>query len=246
MSVRLEPTSDSGDIEATSSARGGNTIGKHHWSKIKRQWPAAVCCALYIVLAMIVYGHFSSLGPSHMTGSLSSDVIVQVWWLAWTAFALLTATMSSWPSGRTIRRPEFRGEHLNACSRCAVHADYQVIRASSHLEHCAACRRCIVGEFDVPRAPPLDDVVARSLRRRTHLRPFRLYGLLVGSSDLFLACVPLPPVIFTPPRDPGAPALAAWKNGGPSRTALCPSVLHLARGPCRNGRDGCDRVAYSC
>ncbi len=89
MSVRLEPeTSDSSDIEGTHSDCRGSKIGEHHWSKIKRQWPAAVCCALYIVLAMVMYGHFSSLGPSNITGTLSSDVIEQDWWLAWTAFAL--------------------------------------------------------------------------------------------------------------------------------------------------------------
>ena len=37
---------------------------------------------------MAVYGHFGSLGPGHMTGDLSPDAIQQVWWLAWTAFAL--------------------------------------------------------------------------------------------------------------------------------------------------------------
>ena len=37
---------------------------------------------------MAVYGHFGSLGPGHMTGDLSPDAIEQVWWLAWTAFAL--------------------------------------------------------------------------------------------------------------------------------------------------------------
>lgn len=90
MSVRLEPeTSDSGDIEATQADRRGSKIGEHHWSKIKRQWPAAVCCALYIVFAIVMYGHLSSIGPSHMTGTRgsSSDAIEQDWWLAWTAFA---------------------------------------------------------------------------------------------------------------------------------------------------------------
>jgi hypothetical protein len=37
---------------------------------------------------MSAYGHFSSLGQGHMTGSGSPDVIEQVWWLAWVAFAL--------------------------------------------------------------------------------------------------------------------------------------------------------------
>ena len=37
---------------------------------------------------MIVFGHFDSLGPSHMAGNISQDSIEEVWWLAWTAFAV--------------------------------------------------------------------------------------------------------------------------------------------------------------
>jgi hypothetical protein len=37
---------------------------------------------------MAEYGHFGSLGPSHMTGSGTMDAIEQIWWLAWTAHAL--------------------------------------------------------------------------------------------------------------------------------------------------------------
>src|ERR1700722_19683869 len=89
MAVRLEPaTGASGDSQATPSDREGGQTSDRRWSTIKRQWPAAVCFALYVVLAMVAYGHFGSLGPGHMTGSGSPDVIEQVWWLAWTAFAL--------------------------------------------------------------------------------------------------------------------------------------------------------------
>jgi hypothetical protein len=53
------------------------------------QWrPAVVCALVYIVLAMLEFGHFGSLGPGHMSGIGSPDVIVQVWWLAWAASAL--------------------------------------------------------------------------------------------------------------------------------------------------------------
>ena len=56
--------------------------------RLRRWWPGVVCCALYVVLAMAMFGHFGSLGPGHMTGDLSPDDIEQVWWLAWPAFAL--------------------------------------------------------------------------------------------------------------------------------------------------------------
>ena len=76
---------------------------------MKRQWPAVVCCGLYIVLAMVMYGHFSSLGPGHMTGTVSSDAIEQVWWLAWTAFAVPHGHNVFSPSGRTIQRVRISG-----------------------------------------------------------------------------------------------------------------------------------------
>ena len=71
MAVRLEPaTGASGVSEATPSDREGGQTGDRRWSTIKRQWPAALCFAVYVVLAMVVYGHFGSLGPGHMTGNL--------------------------------------------------------------------------------------------------------------------------------------------------------------------------------
>ena len=73
MAVRLEPaTGASGDSEATPSDREGGQRGDRRWSTIKRQWPAALCFAVYVVLAMVVYGHFGSLGPGHMTGTIYS------------------------------------------------------------------------------------------------------------------------------------------------------------------------------
>ena len=57
---------------------------------------------------MVVYGHFGSLGPGHMTGTFSSDAIDQVWWLAWTAFALphghnvFSAQWQNYPAGQNF------------------------------------------------------------------------------------------------------------------------------------------------
>ncbi len=57
---------------------------------------------------MVVYGHFGSLGSRHMTGTPSPDAIDQVWWLAWTAFALphghnvLSAQWQNYPAGENF------------------------------------------------------------------------------------------------------------------------------------------------
>jgi hypothetical protein len=109
MAVQLEPaTGASGDSEATPSDGERGHTGDRGWSRITRQWPAALCCAVYVVLAMVVYGHFGSLGPGHMTGTPSPDAIDQVWWLAWTAFALphghnvFSAQWQNYPAGENF------------------------------------------------------------------------------------------------------------------------------------------------
>ena len=56
---------------------------------------------------MAVYGT-GSVGPSHMTGTVSTDAIEEVWWLAWTAFALphghnvLAAQWQNYPAGENF------------------------------------------------------------------------------------------------------------------------------------------------
>lgn len=73
------------------------------------QWrPAAVCTFVYVALAMLEFGHFGSLGPGHMSGIGSPDVIVQVWWLAWAAYALthghnlFFTTWLNYPAGQNF------------------------------------------------------------------------------------------------------------------------------------------------
>ncbi len=130
-----------------------------------------------------------------MTGTPSSDAMEQDWWLEWTHSHSLTATACSSPMAKLSGRSEFRGERLDACPRRSLHADHQVVRAGGHLEHRAASRRRVVSEFDVPRAPPMDDMVARSLCRRTHIRIFRLYDLLRQQLSVSHLCAAAP-VIF--------------------------------------------------
>ena len=89
MAVQLDPaTSASGGSEAGPLDQVGGHSGDHRWFRVTRQWPAAVCCGLYVVLATMMYGHFGSLGSGHMAGIGSMDSIGQIWWLAWAAHAL--------------------------------------------------------------------------------------------------------------------------------------------------------------
>jgi hypothetical protein len=54
---------------------------------VERIWPGLMCCAVYVILALAMYG-FGSIGSSQMPGTHTIDSIEQVWWLAWAAHAL--------------------------------------------------------------------------------------------------------------------------------------------------------------
>ena len=77
-------------------------------ASVRRWWPGALSCGIYVVLALLEFGHFGSLGSEHMTGIGSMDAIEQIWWLAWTAFALphghnvLLAQWQNYPSGQNF------------------------------------------------------------------------------------------------------------------------------------------------
>ena len=197
MAVRLQPAiGASGDSEATPSDREGGQTGDRRWSTIKRQWPAALCCAVYVVLAMVVYGHFGSLGPGYMTGKIIPDTIDQVWWLAWTAFAL--------PHGHNVFSAQWQnypaGENFGVNgSMLALGALFMPITklfgpvvtwniALRLAVALSATSMCLV------------------LRRWTTWWPaafvggllygFSAYMAYYGGNYLFLVFVPLPPVIF--------------------------------------------------
>ena len=80
--------------------RGRNELDAADNPRSRRRWrPVVFCMAVYLALAMTVFGHFGSLGPGHMSGIGSPDAVVQVWWLAWTAFAVphgLNVFSASW------------------------------------------------------------------------------------------------------------------------------------------------------
>jgi hypothetical protein len=89
MAVRHGPTCNASDESgAIASHRGDPRTDDCRRSAVKMHLPPVLCCGIYAVLAMMVFGHFGSLGPNHMVGNGSMDAIEQIWWLEWTAFAV--------------------------------------------------------------------------------------------------------------------------------------------------------------
>jgi hypothetical protein len=94
--------------ERVSVPLGVDRFDDHRWPDLRRIWPGAACCALYLFLATATYG-FATLGPSHMAGSRDSmDSVEQIWWLAWVAHAfphvrqLFLAQGQNYPYGQNF------------------------------------------------------------------------------------------------------------------------------------------------
>ena len=86
--LRVETPTGESDPPEDASRRAEPTVNHSPGSRRRRLWPAVLCCALYVVLALAVFGHFDFLGSRQLTGTGNTDAIEQVWWLAWPAFAL--------------------------------------------------------------------------------------------------------------------------------------------------------------
>ena len=241
MAVRLEPaTSASGDSKPNPSVREGGQKGHHRWSTVKRQWPAAVCCALYMVLAMVDVRtlRFARSEP-HDRNRLRWTRSSQIWWLAWAAHALpevhnlFLAQGQNYPFGQNF------GVNGSMLALGVVFMPITKLFGPVVTWNIAAC----VWLLQCRRSR-----CALVLRRWTTWWPAAfLGGLLYGFSAYTyqLGAIPVSHLravatvdLPAPPRDPGATALAAVANRGSARPRLCPSVLHLDRGPCRHGGDG--------
>ena len=54
-----------------------------------RRWvPPTICCALYALLTIVLFGHLSSFGSAYIAGPQTVDQIAQVWWLEWAEYAI--------------------------------------------------------------------------------------------------------------------------------------------------------------
>jgi hypothetical protein len=162
-----------------------------------RQWrPAATCCVLYVLLAVVAFGTSNSLGSGQLAGQRSPDVVEQIWWLAWTAFALphghnvLSAQWQNYPAGENF------GANGSMLALGILFAPITKLfgpvvswNIAVRLALAAsACSMCLV------------------LRRWTTWWPaafvggllygFSAYALSFGADLLFLTFVPFPPIMF--------------------------------------------------
>jgi hypothetical protein len=144
---------------------------------------------------MVLYGHFGSLGPAHMTGVASMDSIGQIWWLAWAAHALPDVHNMFLAQGQNAPVGVNFGQNASMLAVGVAFAPITklfgpvvawniALRLSVAV---SAASMCFV------------------LRRWTTWWPAAfLGGLLYGFSpyttvlakNIFLICVPLPPLIF--------------------------------------------------
>ena len=54
----------------------------------RRWWPAAICCGLYVLLAILEFGVTKSLGSGQTSGPGTPDQVQQIWFLEWARYAL--------------------------------------------------------------------------------------------------------------------------------------------------------------
>ena len=162
----------------------------------RRWWPGVICCGVYVVLAMAVYGRPDALGSGHMSGAITPDTIEEVWWLAWTAFALphghnvLAAQWQNYPVGQNFgANGSMLALGILFLPITKVFGPIVAWNIALRVALAAsACSMCLV------------------LRRWTTWWPaafvggllygFSAYAIYFGGGYLFLTFVPLPPVMF--------------------------------------------------
>ncbi len=50
--------------------------------------PPAICCALYALLTILLFGHLGSMDSGSVTGPQTVDQIAELWWLKWVQYAI--------------------------------------------------------------------------------------------------------------------------------------------------------------
>ena len=165
------------------------------WAHGRRWWPIIVCVVAYAGLAVLEFGHLSSLGPDHMAGPGSADQITQVWWIEWDYYALIhghNPLFTDWQNYPVGFNAGVNGSMLALgwlASPLTFHfgpvVSWNILQRAAPFV--SALSMCLV------------------LRRWTRWWPAAFVGgLLYGFScyvtssggHLFLAFVPLPPLFF--------------------------------------------------
>ncbi len=96
---RAMPACTAGAAMTSASPQAPLTFAAMPGHAVRRLVPAAVCLVLYTAAAAALYGHFGSLGSSHIVGSNMGDQVQEVWFLAWPPFAIshgLNPLFSTW------------------------------------------------------------------------------------------------------------------------------------------------------
>jgi hypothetical protein len=162
----------------------------------RRWWPPVLCSAIYLVLAMLEFGHLNELGGGYMAGFRGEDQIAQVWWIAWAQFALahglnpLYTNWQNYPAG------------FNAGVNGSVLALGVVFSPVTSLFGAVVTWNILLRLALAASALSMCLV----LRRWTRWWPaafvggllygFSAYSQVQGNGYLFLAFVPLPPLLF--------------------------------------------------
>ena len=163
---------------------------------MERWWPGVLCSAIFVVLAMLEFGHLNQLGSAYMSGPRGEDQIAQVWWIAWAQFALahghdpLYTNWQNYPAGYNA------GVNGSVLALGVVFSPITALfgpvvtwnillrlaLAASAISMCLALRRWT-------RWWPAAFVGGL-------LYGFSAYTQVQGGGDPFLAFVPLPPLLF--------------------------------------------------
>jgi hypothetical protein len=155
-----------------------------------------VCSAIYVVLAMLDFGHLNELGSGYLVGPRGEDQILQLWWIAWAQFAVthfhnpLFTSWQNYPAG------------FNAGVNTSVLALGVVFSPITSLFGAVVTWNILLRLALAVSALSMCLV----LRRWTQWWPaafvggllygFSAYMEVVGNGYLFLSFVPLPPLLF--------------------------------------------------
>lgn len=162
----------------------------------RRWWPPAICVVLYLVLSIVLYGAFNSIGPGRIAGVRTQDQIQQIWFLEWGYHALahgqdpLFTQLQNYPVGINL------GINTSMLALSVLFSPVTALFGPIVTWNVLMRLALVVSAFSM----------CLVLRRWTSWWPAAFVGgLLYGFSGftiffslgyLFLIFIPLPPLIF--------------------------------------------------